>query len=132
MRDLAHEENMNAEEEFKWVKTEKWDLKDKLAMLQAELTKAKFNVQRFQSENQGINKQIKNQWATRSAINDKSANSKNIAVDDTKRQLDELYDLRDALVDNSKRETKPTVSENKKHALMGQVSELKNQIYDDL
>ncbi len=40
---MAHEENMKVEDEFKRVKSQKRNLKDRIASLRADLTKAKFN-----------------------------------------------------------------------------------------
>jgi hypothetical protein len=59
LRDLAHEENMKVEEEFKRVKSKKRDLKDKIAAIKADLTKAKFSEQRFDQENAGLRRSMK-------------------------------------------------------------------------
>ena len=42
MRDLAHEENMKAEDEFKQVKTEKKNLLNQIAEVWAAITKMEY------------------------------------------------------------------------------------------
>ena len=52
-------------------------------------------------------------------------------MQDTKRQLDELYDLRDALIDTSSRGSRPAVSQSVRNQLISRLNELKGKITDD-
>ena len=59
MRDLAHEENMKAEDEFKQVKNEKKDLLNQIAEVWAAITKLEYEKSSRQDENRNLARQAK-------------------------------------------------------------------------
>lgn len=81
-----------------------------MAELRAQITKAEYEKVALQEDNRNLKRQAQGNSALSSVLKDKSQEGKNLALEDTKRQVNELYELRDILSDGSKTQNLSPVS----------------------
>lgn len=98
--------------------------------MQADIAKSQYYISQIRNENSQLKKQLTDSKQAKQSIQETSSQGKSLAIQDTKKQLDELFELRDELADSRKSGLK-SVSGAVKSQLKQRLKSISTKISED-